>query len=197
MWYALPDPDKNYAVENGTLEIWPSAPFVSRTIDTDGKYYQTYGYFEAEAKLPVGAGAWPAFWLYNHDDPLVNPEMDIMEAYSGGSIRSGWSDADFHPVAYSVTTWIAEGEPLGMYKFKTPDLSLGFHKYGLKWTPTQLTYYFDGQEVGIVDANMPDRMYIIFDLAFGNNSGVASVDKTPQGKGNAYTINYVRAWQFK
>jgi beta-glucanase (GH16 family) len=197
IWWDRSDPDINYGVENGMLKIWPSAPFVSRTIDTDGKYYQTYGYFEIDAKLPVGAGVWPAFWLYNHDDPLWNPEMDIMEAYGGAGAESGWSDVNFHPVAYGATTWIAEGEVLGMEMIQTPDLSLSFHKYGLKWSEAQLTYYFDGVPMMTLDERMSDRMYILLDLAFGNNSGLPSVSGTPQGKGNAFEINYVRAWQFK
>jgi beta-glucanase (GH16 family) len=197
IWWDRSDPDINYGVENGSLKIWPTASFVNRTIDTDGKYYQTYGYFEIEAKLPIGAGVWPAFWLYNHDDPFQNPEIDIMEAYSGGGAPSGWSDVNFHPVAYGATAWIAEGQELGTEIIKTPDLSLGFHKYGLKWTETQLTYYFDGVPVMILNEQMPYRMYLLVDLAFGNNSGLPSVSGTPQGKGNAFAINYVRAWQFK
>ncbi|HEV2610262.1 MAG TPA: family 16 glycosylhydrolase, partial [Noviherbaspirillum sp.] len=63
----------NYAVEDGSLKIWPARDpqgnFVARVIDTDGKFYQTYGYYEIEAKLPIGKGTWPAFWLYNHDEP--------------------------------------------------------------------------------------------------------------------------------
>ncbi|HEY4542199.1 MAG TPA: family 16 glycosylhydrolase, partial [Noviherbaspirillum sp.] len=71
IWYSDDNPTKNYAVEDGKLKIWPqrdaSGKFFNRTIDTDGKFYQTYGYFEMEAKLPYGKGAWPAFWLLNHD----------------------------------------------------------------------------------------------------------------------------------
>jgi beta-glucanase (GH16 family) len=197
IWWDQSDPDINYGVENGSLKIWPSAPFVNRTIDTDGKYYQTYGYFEIDARLPVGAGVWPAFWLYNHDDPFRNPEMDIMEAYPGGGLNEGWSDASFHPVAYGATAWITGGDQLGMEMINTIDLSLGFHKYGLKWTEAQLTYYFDGVPMMTLDERMSDRMYILLDLAFGNNSGLPSVSGTPQGKGNAFEINYVRAWQFK
>jgi beta-glucanase (GH16 family) len=73
VWYESPNSTKNYTTEGGSLKIWPqrdaSGKFFNRTIDTDGKYYQTYGYFEIEAKLPNGKGTWPAFWLLNHDDP--------------------------------------------------------------------------------------------------------------------------------
>src|SRR3569833_3046092 len=72
MWYEPPTATKNYTVENGSLKIWPHRDargnFFNRTLDTDGKFYQTYGYFEIDAKLPVGKGTWPAFWLFNHID---------------------------------------------------------------------------------------------------------------------------------
>jgi len=60
IWYESANATKNFTVENGALKIWPqrdaSGKFFNRTIDTDGKYYQTYGYFEVEAKLPKGKG---------------------------------------------------------------------------------------------------------------------------------------------
>jgi hypothetical protein len=47
IWYETSNATKNYTVENGALKIWPqrdaSGKFFNRTIDTDGKYYQTYG----------------------------------------------------------------------------------------------------------------------------------------------------------
>ena len=58
IWYEPSHPMKNYTVENGMLKIWPerdaSGKFFNRTFDTDGKFHQTYGYFEMEAKLPHG-----------------------------------------------------------------------------------------------------------------------------------------------
>ena len=72
------DPTPNYGVSNGSLKMWPVAGSQYkrdyRHVTTDGKYHQTYGYFEMEAKLPYGRGPWPAFWLLNHDqaDPYRN-----------------------------------------------------------------------------------------------------------------------------
>lgn len=202
IWYQTSNATKNYTVEDGVLKIWPqrdaSGNFVDRTIDTDGKYYQTYGYFEMEAKLPVGKGLWPAFWLLNHDGS-TRPEIDIMEAYSGGGPNSGWSDANLHPTTYGATVWPIGPQMAGHAGFemvKTPDLSAGFHKYAVKWEPNKVTYYFDGQEVYSVDVTMPDRMYILLDLWYGSASGQPD-NTTPTGKSNSYEVNYVRAWKFK
>ncbi|NEX62710.1 glycoside hydrolase family 16 protein [Noviherbaspirillum galbum] len=203
IWYAGSNATKNFTVENGSLKIWPqrdaSGSFFDRTIDTDGKFYQTYGYFEMEAKLPKGKGTWPAFWLFNHIGSR-RPEMDIMEAYAGGE---GWGYTNSSnvaiPTTYAPTVWKGDvdGQMMGsrMYDSGT-DLSAGFHKYAVKWEPTKQTYYFDGKEVLVVNVTMGDPMYIMLDLWFGSASGTPD-NSTPQGKDNSYEVNYVRAWQFK
>ena len=199
IWYESPPATKNYTVEDGKLKIWPerdaSGNFFNRTIDTDGKYYQTYGFFEMEAKLPVGKGTWPAFWLFNHIDNR-RPEIDIMEAYAGGGPNSGWSDANLHPTAYGATIWLDQSVNGGHKVIQTPDLSAGFHKYGLKWEGNRQTFYFDGKEVFSQEARMGDPMYLMLDLWYGSASGQPD-GTTPTGKGNSYEVNYVRAWQFK
>jgi beta-glucanase (GH16 family) len=205
VWYEQSNATKNYAVEDGKLKIWPqrdaSGKFFNRTIDTDGKYYQTYGYFEIEAKLPYGKGAWPAFWLLNHDQPHPHrPEIDILEAYPGGGPNSGWSDANFRPTAFASTVWptgIDSAPNAGSKTFQNlGDLSAGFHKYAVKWEPNKQTFYFDGKEIYSVNVSMGSRMYILLDLWFGSASGPGD-NTTPTGKTNAYEINYMRAWKLK
>ena len=199
IWYEASNPTKNYTVSNGSLKIWPqrdaTGKFFNRTIDTDGKYYQTYGYYEIEAKLPIGKGPWPAFWLFNHIGSR-RPEIDIMEAYPGGGPNSGWSDANLHPTAYAPTIWLDAGRLGGTKTIQTGDLSAGFNKYALKWEPNKQTFYFNGKEVYSANVTMPDPMYIMLDLWYGSASGQPD-STTPTGIGNSYEVNYVRAWKFK
>jgi beta-glucanase (GH16 family) len=210
IWYEQSDATQNYAVEDGKLKIWPqrnaSGNFVNRTIDTDGKFYQTYGYFEMEAKLPKGKGLWPAFWLFNHDRG-DRPEIDIMEAYSGGGAASGWSDSALNPTNYAANLWEdnTQGRHLGETKMREHSpwqggvrLDEGFHKYGALVEPDGVTFFFDGKQMGskfrTTFYNM--RMYIILDLWFGSASGQPD-NSTPTGKTNSYEVNYVRAWRMK
>lgn len=197
IWYETSNATKNYAVSNGSLKIWPqrdaTGKFFNRTIDTDGKYYQTYGFFEIEAKLPIGKGTWPAFWLFNHIGTR-RPEIDIMEAYAGGGPASCWSDANFHPTAYAPTVWIDAGRLAGTKTILTSDLSAAFHKYAVKWEASKQTFYFDGREVFSIAVTMPDTMYVMLDLWYGSASGQPD-STTPTGSGNSYEINYVRAWK--
>ncbi len=203
IWYEAGNPTKNYTVENGALKIWPerdaSGNFFNRTIDTDGKYYQTYGYFEIEAKLPRGKGTWPAFWLFNHIDDR-RPEIDVMEAYAGGAAPWGFNnDGVAHPQAFAPTVWMGdyEGQLVGSRQYDTKmDLSADFHTYAVKWEPNKQTFYFDGEEVLTLDVSMGDPMYLMLDLWFGSASGTPD-NSTPQGKANSFEVNYIRAWQFK
>lgn len=202
VWYERPNPNKNYAAENGMLKIWPrrdaQGKFFNRTIDTDNKFYQTYGYFEIEAKLPHGKGTWPAFWLFNHIGER-RPEIDILEAYAGGAPPWGKKDADgvMRPTAYGVTVWIDQGKRGGYLQYDAQrDLSKGFHKYAVKWEPDKITFYFDGKRVHSVDISMPDPMYILLDLWFGSDSGEPD-ESTPEGPSNSFEVKYVRAWQFR
>lgn len=206
MWYETSNPTKNYTVEDGKLKIWPqrdaSGNFFNRTVDTDGKYYQKYGYFEIEAKFPKGDATWPAFWLFNHIGDR-RPEMDIMEAYAGAP---GWGEDNANgipiPTVYAATVWEGENvnnnRQLGFKMFAAgKDLSESFNKYAVKWEPNKQTYYFNGEPILVINESMNDDMYIMLDLWFHKYGAAPSDAKTPQGKSNSYEINYVRAWQFK
>jgi beta-glucanase (GH16 family) len=201
LWYLSSDSVINYGVSNGSLKIWPATGFVNRTIDTDGKFYSTYGYFEMEAKLPRGKGPWPAFWLYNHDQPdPYRPEIDIMEAYPGGGLSGGWGDASLNATNTAATIWTGNpGAQAGTKKLSetsigsVSDLSMSFHKWALKWEPNKMTFYFDGIQYYTVNVSMSLRMYVLLDLYFGSASGTPD-GTTPTGQGNSYEVHYVRAW---
>lgn len=214
--------DVNHA-GNSCLRIWPALNrnrrFFNRTIDTDGKFEQRYGFFEARMKMPRGRGPWPAFWLTNHADrrPL-RPEIDILECYPGGGPDAWWSDRANRPTTYGVTFWTDDGPPAdkrddarkrhgpvmhNLHAKRGLLLDAGFHVYGLRWDRGgRFTWYFDGDRIGSHDFDPLDRLdthalYLVFDLWWGSASGEASLDEriTPQGPGNAFEIDYVRVWQ--
>jgi beta-glucanase (GH16 family) len=191
----------NYATRDGVLKIWPErgrdGQFFYRTLDTDNHFSQQCGYFEIEAKLPRGKGAWPAFWLFNQIGER-RPEINILEAYPGGIEPWSALDAEGVRVAtmYAPVVWTDATSRAGFAKVDTPNLSEDFHRYGVKWEPNRVTFYFDGREVYTVDATISDSLYMIIDLWFGSASGEPD-DLTPTGEANSFEINYVRAWQFK
>ncbi len=104
-------------------------------LDTSAGFTQQYGYFEASIKQASSSsgGVWNAFWM---TPPAGSwpPEIDILEGDG--------TDAEFTNHGGDVNTPVNNTNI-----YNRPDLSSGFHTYGLMWTPTTLTWYLDGQAV--------------------------------------------------
>jgi beta-glucanase (GH16 family) len=202
IWYKPNNPTKNYNVSGGNLNIWPkldgSMNFFDRTIVGENKFLQLYGFFEIEAKLPVGAGLHPVVSLTNNQ----GLEIAIMHAYTGAP-NGGWSTADLHSKDYVVTACLSPDNYLvdsrARDHMSVPDLSASFHKYGVRWDATTIKYYFDGLQVGPTYQHMGIRapMYFYIGLWMVNEETSPSVSQTPQGLNNSFQINYVRAWKLK
>lgn len=104
--------DKNHRLENGMLYIKAVKEgdhYTSTRINTKGKKSFQYGRFEVRAKLAIGKGVWPAFWLLgtNIDQvgwPLAG-EIDVIE-YVGRS-----PPRDLYLSAYKSWSW-------GLCKYK-------------------------------------------------------------------------------
>jgi beta-glucanase (GH16 family) len=199
--HETPNTVPNFATRNGILKIWPergrNGEFFYRTLDTEGRFAQRYGYFEIEAKLPKGQGVWPSFWLHTRVGGVYR-EIDIMEAYPSGI--PPWSEIgpDGVPTAvmHAPVVWTGLEAEVGSAKFPTPDLAAAFHRYGAKWEPARITFYFDGREVLVVNAAIAEPMFMFVDLKFGSASGEPDAS-TPTGESNSLEVNYVKAWQFK
>ena len=79
-------------------------------------------------------------------------------------------------------------------------LSAAFHVYGLKWSAGGVfEWFYDGASVGSTTYSPLDKLdtyplAIYLDLWFGSASGYANTSETPTGTGNAFEVDYVRAW---
>jgi beta-glucanase (GH16 family) len=157
-----------FTTENGLLRIeasrdkadqWRSGLLAS--VDPKGKgFAQQYGYFEMRARLPIGPGVWPAFWLIGLDRSKATAEVDVMEYY--GDKPGGYSTA--------VHVWHRDAPPSSKGKrinvFRDADPT-SFHTYGVKIDPMFIRMYFDGQMVWKADTQEQHRqpMYILLNLA--------------------------------
>lgn len=229
IWYGDNDGEahtqQNYSVTNGSLHIWPyqnpSGKWMRRTIDTDGKQYLKYGFYEARMKLNQGYGTWPAFWIFNHVGDQ-RPEIDIMEAYPGGSVRPGapagsnWGTTDSvsKPLNFAATAHRTLGSTIGQRKrieegLGNSDLSADYHVYGCHWDSEGIQFYFDGQPMGSKlltgGALTTYDMYFMLDLWYGTTSGdgqtagdpnapPSGVNQPVKGIGNSFIIDYFRCW---
>jgi beta-glucanase (GH16 family) len=163
--------------------------YISGLLTTQGWFSQKFGYFEIRAKVPVGTGVWPAFWLLA-DDGGWPPEIDVLE---GRGQRIG----DI------VMTTLWRSRASGMVQlcgldFLVADASTGFHDYGVLWKPDGLTYFIDRKPVETikVPVGFDDPMYMIVNLAMGAKwfKGVGAVD-ADSPKTVAFEIDRISAYQ--
>ncbi len=149
--------------------------FSSGMLNTKGIFEQEYGYFEINAEMPQTAGSWPAFWMV--PDTYNGQEADITE------------DRGSDPQYDYVRAYSAGGAPVYANAIKSGDPS-GFHTYGLLWTPTTLTYTYDGYVVLTTPtpSSWTGPMYMILDLAMGGWGG------QPTASSTSMTVDWVRAY---
>jgi len=136
------------------------------SVDRDGPgargFSQKYGYFEMTAKLPAGAGVWPAFWLEGADKQSGTSEIDVMEYY-------GHAPDEYHITEHY---WINGKDTLGAWHIVTVPggiLTTKYNTYGVAITPQNTIFYFNGAEVWRTPtpAEYNQPMYLLADLAIG------------------------------
>jgi hypothetical protein len=178
-----------------TRKRWTSGKFT-----TFGKKHFTYGYFEARMKMPVGGGTWPAFWTLGSNIKTLpwpsSGELDIME-YAGNRPRNSTSAGHYENSS-------------GNHEYKsgsqthTTALSSEFHTYAMLWTPTEVTFEFNGEPFYVLKksdtglnkwpfgpnaAGVHPKMYLILNLAMGGHYGGLIDSKLTKA---TFEIDYVR-----
>lgn len=140
-------------------------PYTSGLLTTARSFSQRYGYFEMRAKLPQGAGLWPAFWLYGPFDPtstvpLYCGEIDVMEMLGKQpdiiNCSAHWPTNPERTQQNSKTISVHVGS------------TAGFRSYGALWDEHTITYYVD--DVTVAQMNNPGLdmpMTILANLAVG------------------------------
>lgn len=161
---------KTYACRSGIVTTYPGYQF-------------QYGYIQIVARIPTGAGLWPALWLAAADQNWP-PEMDILEAW--GSPR------------FSASATLHYATPTGSSQVQgniTPAArAAGWHTFGLSWTSSQLTWVLDGRAILTVRQHVPhQKMYFIADLA--ESISAANPAVTPGECNGSLLIRSVKVWK--
>lgn len=151
-----------------------------------------YGYYEMRAQMPKGNGLWPAFWMLPADGAWP-PEIDIMEGL-------GNSPTTVFTTVHSTAPFAGSYQPYsGHFQLgaavPTPDLTSGYHVYGLSFAADKITWYFDGTQIfqTVTPSDLIGRkMYLIIDTAIGG-WGRNTVDSTTPFPA-LYKIDYIRAY---
>ena len=150
----------NSSISNGILSIvakretftdqGKTKQFTSARLNS--KFAFKYGRVEARAKLPLGAGTWPAIWMLGKN--IIEPggywtstfgtaswpacgEIDIMEHW--GTNQNVVSSAVHHPINgnLSVGEYISNAQNIA-------GVSTDFHIYAVEWDAQKITFSVDG-----------------------------------------------------
>jgi hypothetical protein len=129
-------------------------------------------FVEFKATLPATASGtvanWPALWLDGQVWP-EDGEIDVMEG--------GYGYTAYH-VHWGTGSSTAQGETVN-------DLS-GTHTYGVLWTTTGFTFFYDGADVGTVNVALTSPQYLVMENSY------SSVD--PIVFPATMYVRYVRVW---
>lgn len=188
----------NHKVANGLLSISAKKEgemYTSARISTKGKKEFQYGKIEIRAKLPLGKGLWPAFWMLGSNIDSVgwpkSGEIDILE-YVGKEpeyIFTSLHTPDSHGMTINTKKAIVKG------------IEEGFHTYAIDWTKDSIQFLVDDQLFYTFAPETKNEktwpfdqpFYLILNLAIGGNFGGPEVDDSifPQ----EFVIDYVRVYQ--
>jgi beta-glucanase (GH16 family) len=174
--------------------------YSSGRVETRDKLSWRYGYFEVRAKMPTGAGMFPAIWMLGPNGVTEWPasgETDIVEVISS---RPGRVHTNVHGIDDGGSHWQAGWDGPGRsYDYPGGNLADGYHTYALDWTADALRYYFDGILVRTVTKrDVPvwlwDKpFYLLLNVAVGSHGGDPSAGSFPQ----EMSVDYVRVYASK
>jgi beta-glucanase (GH16 family) len=196
---------QNATVANGELTItakqesFGGKQYTSARLRTLNKGDWTYGRMEMRAKLPVGQGMWPAFWMLGSNSPYggwaASGEIDIMESIGSNPER-----------IYGSIHYGGEA-PANNYSGNSTYLAAGtatdWHVYAVEWQEGIIRWFVDGQLYstqtswystnGPFPAPFDVDFHLLLNLAVGGyfpgNPDGSTV--FPQ----QYIIDYVRVYQ--
>jgi len=166
---------------------WPIAKIATPN------FMHKYGYYEIRCQLPRQPGWWAAFWLQSPTigsslDPRTSGvEIDIMENFT----RDGVISHNIHWNGYGP-----DRQSKGSGPVKKPELSEGFHTFGLDWNAHEYVFYTDGQVTWRVAGPISDREQFI--LVSTECNGYRKGEPAPELKKaklpDYFVVDYVRVF---
>jgi len=178
---------KNAYIENGILNIvaykekYEHRDYTSAKLTTYQKKSIQYGRVEVMAKIPQGAGTWPAIWFLGEQFHEIGwpicGEIDLME-------HVGRNPKNIHFSLHSKTFNFHRHNQPTMVVYKE-DIFEGFHEYAINWDNKEISFELDRIKVAtfkkkknadVEEWPFNQPMYLILNLAIGGNWGGAIDD---------------------
>jgi beta-glucanase (GH16 family) len=174
--------------------------YTSARLRSLGKGDWTFGRLEMRARMPIGQGLWPAFWMLPSDSLYGNwaasGEIDIVE-YIGSQ-----SDRIFGTIHYGAS-WPYSVFASTAYTLADGTFHDDFHLFAIEWELGEIRWYVDGMlfatrthwwsSGGPFPAPFDADFHLLLNLAVGGNLPGPPDATTvfPQ----EYVIDYVRVYQ--
>jgi len=204
--------NRNAYLKDGLLvlraqqESYGGRSYTSSRLKTQGKQNFKYGRIDVRARLPEGAGIWPALWMLGKNITDVgwpkSGEIDIMEMVGGNSPQDNHPDGD--RTAVGTMHWNNNGlngsySPVstGGYRKLSTSLSEEFHVFSIQWDVNGIGWYVDDVRYSYktINSTQPFReeFFFIMNIAVGGNwpGSPNSSTEFPQ----RMVVDYVRVFQ--
>lgn len=186
----------NVEVVGGNLKITARAEnfngssYTSARLKSENKFEFTYGKVEVRAKLPTGAGTWPAIWMlgenYATNSWPACGEIDIMEH------KGNEQDKIYGTLHYPGNS----GGNGNSNSTMISGASTQFHTYKTIWSPGSVKLYVDDVLFHTVvnNGSLPFNadFFMILNVAMGGTFGGAI---SPSFMQSSMEIDYVRVYQ--
>lgn len=160
----------------------------SGSIDTRGRFEQTYGYFEARCSMPRAQGHWSAFWLFTREfgktdsAALSGAEVDIFEYHTllGREINM-------------AVHWPRYGPDLRTVKRRHPlPEGNGMVTFGLLWEADRYVFFVEDSPVWEVREGVSARpLFLLLSNEVGPWAGPLQASKFP----DEMVCDYVRVYE--
>jgi len=155
IWWETPAPSTSITASPGVLSlVWNQGQTpaydtsIATSADNASNYKAwTYGYFEIKMKFNPTTGSWPALWLIPTaeitDSSGEHGEIDIFEWQSN-------TPATFYG---TIHDWVGSTDIENNNSRNAHPLPAGtkladYHTYGMLWTPSTISWYFDNTLMG-------------------------------------------------
>jgi beta-glucanase (GH16 family) len=172
-------------------------PYRSGMVITKDRFAQAYGRFQIRAKVPVGGGLQPAFWMWPNDMAYGDRsgEIDVAEWYG--------SYPDMVVPTLHMHNALGLDQTKTTYNCHVAGVDKGFHTYAVEWQPARFTFLYDGVPCMTVSGWDPGAplvapqpfdkpFFMILEQALGwGANGVTTGTPFPA----KFVIDYMRAWK--
>jgi hypothetical protein len=160
----------------------------------------TYGRLEMRARMPIGQGLWPAFWMLPTYEAYgawaASGEIDIVEYL-------GHEPDEVIAALHYGGSWPDNDSWASTFTLPADTFNDDFHDFALEWGPRELRWYVDGSRVacqsdwyssaGSYPAPFDQEMHLLLNMAVGGNLPGPPAAST--GFPQEYVIDHVRVLQ--